>query len=178
MHINQIQKIFFKDKSRGSHHLVKNDRFLHCRFSLSLAMRGLSENLQCKKCSFLTKWWDPLDLPQKKSFGSGLYAPWRGLYCYGLIFFAKCHFRNTPLLTHIPLSFHQQKRLPPSPSALSMWLAAYLHFTYFPLHPFPLSPLSQAAPFSLRLTVNRLCWGLFPHPWHTHALFHLSVAEK
>ena len=29
---------------------------------LSLAMRGPSENLQCKNPSFLTKWLDPLDL--------------------------------------------------------------------------------------------------------------------
>ena len=37
---------------------------------------------------FLTKWWDLLDLSQvKKTFGSGLYAPWRGAYCYALIFF-------------------------------------------------------------------------------------------
>ena len=38
-----------------------------------------------------------------------------------------------------------------------------------PSPPQPCSPASQAAPFSLRLTVNRPCWDLFPHPWHSHA---------
>ena len=32
---------------------------------------------------------------EKKSFGSGFYAPWRGAHCYALNFFiAKCHLRN------------------------------------------------------------------------------------
>ena len=30
--LDQIQNIFFKDKSGGSHNLVKNERFLHCIF--------------------------------------------------------------------------------------------------------------------------------------------------
>ena len=46
---------------------------------------------------FLAKWWDLLDLSQvKKTFGSGLYAPWRGPYCYGLIFFCKVSFEKHP----------------------------------------------------------------------------------
>ena len=62
---------------------------------------------------FLTKWWDLLDLSQvKKTFGSGLYAPWRGAYCYALIFFAKCHLRNTLVLIYLPgelvLSFNDK----------------------------------------------------------------------
>ena len=36
------------------------------RPALSLAMRGLSENLQCKKPLFLTKCWDPLELSKRK----------------------------------------------------------------------------------------------------------------
>ena len=143
MHINQIQKIFFKDKSRGSHHLVKNDRFLHCRFSLSLAMRGLSENLQCKKRSFLTKWWDPLDLPQKKSFGSGLYAPWRGLYCYGLIFFCKVSFQKHPIAHSYP-PFLPSTKAPSSFSKCTFYVTCCISS----LHLFPSPPLPPLPSFT------------------------------
>ena len=37
-YITQIQKLFCLDKSRRSHHLVKNEGFLHCRFSLCLLL--------------------------------------------------------------------------------------------------------------------------------------------
>ena len=36
-----LKEFFSKDKSRGSNHLVKNEGFLHCRFSLGPLMARL-----------------------------------------------------------------------------------------------------------------------------------------
>ena len=66
---------------------------LHCTFSLSLLLSWPSKNLRYKSPPFLLSGWAPYTCPRKKAFGSGLYAPWRGAYCYGLIFL--CHLRFT-----------------------------------------------------------------------------------
>ena len=36
---------------------------------------------------------------EKKAFGSGLYTPWRGAYCYGLIFSLQSVICETPYCT-------------------------------------------------------------------------------
>ena len=59
-------------------------------------MRGLSENLQCKIPYFFTKCWDPLDLSLENNIWICFFAPWRGAYCYALIFFFKVSFEKHP----------------------------------------------------------------------------------
>ena len=54
-------------------------------------MRGWSENLQCKKPSFLTKWWDFLDLSWDKNILDLVYIYFRGV-CGGKAFFLKKSF--------------------------------------------------------------------------------------
>ena len=58
-------------------------------------MARLSENLQCKKRSFLTKWWDPLDLSLKKNLLDMVYMHPGGVRTAMALFFLQCHLRYT-----------------------------------------------------------------------------------
>ena len=70
------------------------------RPALSLAMRGLSENLQCKNPSFFINWLDPLDLSKRKKLSDLCYICPRGTReGMPLFFWKKVFLWNTLICT-------------------------------------------------------------------------------
>ena len=61
-------------------------------------MRGLSDNLQCKNPSFLTKWWDLLDLSEEKNLLDMVYiCPIGSRGGMNYLFFEKSVFVKHPI---------------------------------------------------------------------------------